>query len=154
MKAEPAKDQEVIWFEAGKDAWMGLLLWGSFALIIGASFVPFFTDPRALPFLLLNIPAAGLLIWLWFGTHYRIAGNLVYYQSAFVKGEIDILTVRRVILNKYLWVGIRPALSTKGMVLEYGKYDELYIAPADREGFCAELKRINPAIEILEHKKE
>ncbi|MBB1138884.1 PH domain-containing protein [Myroides sp. WP-1] len=97
--------------------------------------------------LLSSIPFC-LLLWIYFSTSYWIQDNHLYYRSAFIRGKIDIIRITEIQLGKTLWVGLKPALSTKGMIIKYNTYDEIYLAPVNNETLTDALVKINPDIEL------
>lgn len=133
-----------------KDTFIHAMLAGAFLLPV----VLYFADSAtfsAKPFLLL--PLAGplaLFVWLYFDTYYIIENDQLKYKSAFLKGTIDIRKISKVINGKTMWVGIKPALARGGLVLKYNRFDEIYLAPQDKEAFIADLLAVNPALEVVE----
>jgi hypothetical protein len=72
------------------------------------------------------------------------------YRSGFVRGKIDILSVKEILKGKTMWSGLKPALATKGLVIKYNKYDEIYVAPESNDEMISDLLKINPEIKISE----
>jgi len=103
------------------------------------------------PFLVLVvfIPAI-LFLWIYVDTYYKIDGNKLIYHSAFIHGRIDIDQIKQITKGKTLWVGVKPALSTKGLIIKYNKYDEIYIAPESNEDLISDLLKLNKEIAIIE----
>jgi hypothetical protein len=67
-----------------------------------------------------------------------------------LKGAISIDTITGVIKSKTQYSGIKPALSTKGLIIKYNKWDDIYISPQNAELFISKLKEINSKIEITD----
>lgn len=103
----------------------------------------------ALPLIFILI-AVALLMWLRFGTYYIIAGSRLLYRCGPIRGSIAILSVHTLIKNKTLWVGVKPALARKGIIIKYNKYDDIYISPKDKDKFIEELLKRNGNIKIEE----
>jgi hypothetical protein len=99
-----------------------------------------------LPLFLLPI----LLLWIYFDTYYKIEDNELIYRSGFVRGKIDILSVKEILKGKTMWSGLKPALATKGLIIKYNKYGELYVAPESNDEMISDLLKINPEIKISE----
>ena len=97
---------------------------------------------------LLVLSALLYFIWMWYDTYYVIDNDQLFYKSALVKGYVDINTIVKIIKNKKLASGNRPALSTKGIIIKYNKYDEIFVSPQNIDQFIEALKAINPNIEI------
>jgi hypothetical protein len=54
-----------------------------------------------------------------------------------------------------MWSGVRPALASKGLIIKYNKYDDIYIAPENNNEMIKDLLKVNPAIKLTEkHKTE
>ncbi len=100
--------------------------------------------------LIVILAVIALLMWVRFGTYYVIKDSQLFYRSGPIRGLIDIQSVHTLIKNKTLWVGTKPALARKGIILKYNKYDDIYISPKDKEQFIAELLKRNNNIQIAE----
>jgi hypothetical protein len=102
------------------------------------------------PYILLTllVPLA-LLLWVFFGTWYQIGNGKLKYRSGFLMGEINISDVRQLIVGDTMWIGIKPAMARKGIIVKYNRYDEIYIAPENNLEFAEDLKSLNPTIEII-----
>jgi len=94
--------------------------------------------------------AASLILWIYFDTYYKIDNNELIYSCGFVKGKIDILSFKEILKGKTMWSGLKPALATKGLVIKYNKYDEIYVAPESNDEMISDLLKINPEIKISE----
>lgn len=98
--------------------------------------------------ILMSVPT-GLLLWAYFNTAYWITNNTLHYKSAFLKGNIPINKITQLLVSKTMWVGLKPALASKGIIVKYNKFDEIYIAPVDNAALCSELIKHNPNIKII-----
>lgn len=102
------------------------------------------------PFMLLPLSAPIILIArTYFDTFYKIAETKLIYRSGFLRGNIDILTIREIIRGKTMWNGIKPALAQKGLIIKFNRYDEVYIAPVDNDEIISDLLKINSDIKIV-----
>jgi len=125
-------------------------------LIIGFTLLPiiiFFIDLKVFrenpfPLLILYLPLS-ILLWIYFDTYYIIDGQKLKYHSAFIKGEIEINTIKKIVKGKTVWVGIKPALASKGLIIKFKKFDEIYISPISNEMMISDLIEINPNINII-----
>jgi hypothetical protein len=90
-----------------------------------------------------------LFIWMLYNTYYVIKDNQLLYRSAFLKGVISIDAIYEIERNKTMYAGLKPALATKGLIVKYNKYDDIYLSPKDADGFVEALIQINPAIKIM-----
>lgn len=126
-------------------------------LLIGFMIFPivvFFLDKNTFidnPFNLLPlfIPLI-LIIWFYFDTFYKIENNKLIYRSGFLKGHIEIPTIKEILKGKTMWSGIKPALAKKGLIIKFNKYDEIYIAPENNEEMISDLLKVNSEIKITE----
>jgi hypothetical protein len=99
---------------------------------------------------LLLISVTAYFVWMWFDTYYVIQDNKLWYRSALLKGVIDIDTIVEIIKNKSSYSGVKPALSLKGIVIKYNRWDEIYISPKNADQFINTLKTINQNIRVVE----
>jgi hypothetical protein len=93
------------------------------------------------------------LLWVWFGTWYKIDQEELYYQSGPLKGRIPLNQVKKITINTTLWSGIKPALSRKGLIILYNKYDEIYLSPRQQQQFLNALRIRIPNLEIVDPKE-
>jgi hypothetical protein len=89
-----------------------------------------------------------LLAWIWIFTYYIIEKDKVWYHLGPFRGSIDVNSIREITKNKTLWVGFRPALALKGLIIRYNTWDDIYFSPKDKEAFVAKLLSKNPAIVV------
>ncbi|HUH73383.1 MAG TPA: PH domain-containing protein [Chitinophagales bacterium] len=99
--------------------------------------------------LLLLIPML-LLTWIYFGTYYKIENGKLFYQSAFLRGYIEISSIQEIQIGKTLWMGIKPALARNGLIIKSSKINIIYIAPENNQELIADLLKSNPQIKISE----
>ncbi|WP_255481317.1 PH domain-containing protein [Pontibacter sp. Tf4] len=123
------------------------------ALLVLLPFVVFALDTEAFlkqPYILLPLLAPlALLLWSFFGTWYKVVDGKLRYRSGFLTGEINISHIRQLIVGETMWAGIKPAIASKGIIIKYNRYDEIYIAPENNSEFAEDLKALNPTIEII-----
>ena len=82
-------------------------------------------------------------------THYEIKGNILYWRSGILKGKINIDTINTIEKRKKgMYSGLKPALSEKGLIIKYNKYDEIYISPKTNESFINRILGVNKNVEI------
>lgn len=98
--------------------------------------------------LLLLVSPLTVLLWLRASTFYVIENTSLKYRSGFIKGEIEISGITQI---KYgtMWIGIKPALASNGLVIKYNRSDEIYIAPENNDQFVADVLSINTSIEVI-----
>jgi hypothetical protein len=137
-------------FKSEKSALVALVIFSITAVIVTVLIteIIYHSGKDILMPLLLMIPV-GFLLWLWFGTGYEIADGVFHYRSGPFSGNILIGSIREIRKSNSLsFAGIKPALSTSGLVIFYNKYDELFISPEDKKTFIEELQRYNPSIKL------
>ncbi|MBB1151236.1 PH domain-containing protein [Myroides sp. NP-2] len=104
--------------------------------------------------LLLSTLPLAIFVWAYASTVYRIEDGYFQYRSTFIKGKIAISTITRLEVGKNMWAGTKPALSTKGIIIKYNQYDEIYVAPQSNSDLVREFVAINPSIEVVNHEKK
>jgi hypothetical protein len=103
-------------------------------------------------YLLLLAPAA-LLAWIWADTGYHLGGGWLRYRSGPWRGQVPVAAIREVVVPYTAWVSThKPALATRGLLVRYHRFDDLYISPARPEEFIRALLDQNPAIEVIRTK--
>lgn len=129
------------------------LIYSLLTIVILLPLPIFISDAEAVlqrPWILLALwSPLPLLLWIFFDTAYAIKEGKLYYRSAFIKGNLDIQTIRKVDMNSTMWSGIKPALATKGMIIYFNRFDEIYIAPENNEAMISDLLEINPEIQVV-----
>ena len=101
-------------------------------------------------FITINISlfVCGFLLWIYYGTYYVLTQTHLKYNCGPIKGKIEIKEIREIIKDKTLWVGLKPATARKGLIIKYGKYDEIYISPETNDKFINHILELNDAIKI------
>lgn len=93
----------------------------------------------------------GFVLWVILDTRYVIKSNFLLYRSGPIRGRVDITKIKSIKHYSGLNVPVmlKPALDTKGFIVTYNSYDDLFISPKNAAIFISELKKINPQIEII-----
>lgn len=93
-----------------------------------------------------------LIVWTLLDTRYVIKQHFLLYRSGPFRGRIDIQKIIKIRYFSGLYVPVitKPALDTKGFIITYNGYDDVYVSPVNRELFLDELLKINPKIEVAE----
>ncbi|WP_143959659.1 PH domain-containing protein [Litoribacter populi] len=96
------------------------------------------------PVILLPIlPPIFMMLWIYFDTWYGLEGKKLFYKSAFLKGNIPVEQIREIVVGKTSYVGTKAAMGTKGLIVKFNRFDEVYIAPKDNEELVEDLLKIN-----------
>jgi hypothetical protein len=97
----------------------------------------------------------GLTIWpiwfaqKWFLTRYEIADKSLLYWAGFAKNTIPAETIKKITHKRTIWQNaFWPALARKGLMIRYNAYDDLFVTPADEQGFIDALLAQNNQINI------
>jgi hypothetical protein len=90
------------------------------------------------------------LIWILLDTKYILKENKIFYNSGPFRGTIAIENIRKIQHHSGIIVPVtfKPALNTKGLIIHYNSFDDIYISPKKEDLFLEELLKVNPNIEI------
>lgn len=132
----------------------------TFTITILWAIVLFFIAMLALNYQKGNVPlipmiiislATSFVLWVLLDTRYVIKTNFLLYRSGPIRGRVDISKI--VSIKHYSGLNVpvmlKPALDTKGFIITYNSYDDLFISPIQSEIFISEIKKINPEIEVI-----
>lgn len=89
-----------------------------------------------------------LLCWIYFGTRYELYKNYFMYHCGPFRGKISINRIKELVVGTTVYVGFKPATATKGILVKYDKYEEIYISPKTNESFVIALKELKSDIII------
>lgn len=126
-------------------------------LIIVATTLPvlFSNDFHALLIVtLINGITLLLLLWIIFKTNYTIDKSYLICKSGPFKKKIKIQSISKISYHKGIIVPSfwKFSLNHYGLIINYQKFEDVYISPKDEIDFIAELTQINPNIIIVESK--
>lgn len=110
-------------------------------------FNPEITIDKPVIVCILLLPAI-YMAWVCLNTQYRIEGEKLKYVSGFIKGEIPIQEITAIVKNKSLWSGLRPALAQKGLIIQFNRFDEIYLAPVSNDELVSDVLKINSGITV------
>ncbi|MGO3706398.1 MAG: PH domain-containing protein [Mesonia hippocampi] len=133
-------------YKAKKSKFIHYLL-AIFALLSGVGMYSMFSEGKTVGILAL-LPLI-LFLWIYFDTGYKTDTTYLYYRSAFIDGRIEISKIVQLHVGKTMWSGLKPAISSGGIIIKYSKYDEIYIAPQDNDKFVNDLLTLNPKIKVV-----
>lgn len=135
-------------FSSRKDILVTSLVSGVIMLLVGLTFLQLYQGKEWHWANLLVLAVILLLLWIYFDTSYQLTKEHLIYKSGPIRGKINIADIREVEANKTLYVGIKPALARKGLIIKYNQYDEIYISPNTNESFIKKLLELNVGIKI------
>lgn len=125
------------------------------AIAIGLFIVIFIKKPDAQEpsiyiFNTIMITIVLALVWILLDTKYLLKENKIFYNSGPFRGSIAIDSIKKITHHSGIIVPVtfKPALNTKGLIIHYNSFDDIYISPKQEDLFLEELLKINPNIEI------
>lgn len=87
------------------------------------------------------------IVHLITNTYYQIEHSALRIKSGFIINKlIAINSIRKIQKSNSIFSS--PAASLDRLEIFYNKYDSILISPKDKQEFLAQLRNINPAIEI------
>lgn len=102
------------------------------------------------PYMLLPLLApVGLIAWIYFGTVYWLQDGRLRHKSGPWNGAVEVEKITQIVEGKTSWVGMKPALARNGLVIQYNRFDELYIASESNQEVIAGLLAINQNIQVV-----
>jgi hypothetical protein len=93
--------------------------------------------------------ALGLLLYLILKTTYYSVDDA--YLTCHIIGfrkKISLDDITKIEQQKGLYAGLKINTAWKGLVVSYGKCNEILISPADEVGFIAAIKSKNPSLKV------
>lgn len=137
-------------FNSSKSLFTKIVLFGSILLLIGTSFSVLINESKIeiLIILIVNFLTIFLLASIYFQTYYTIENSQILWKSGPFKGKIEIQSITKITKHNGIIVPTtwKPALSHHGLIINYNKYDDIYISPEKTNIFIKELQKINPNI--------
>src|SRR5690606_5415472 len=111
-------------------------------------------DTEVLIYLGIIVLIIGLFLWIFLGTYYTIKNGYLYHRSGPFFGKMKISSIVKIKYHSgwYVPVLYRPATDTKGIIITYNKFDDIYFSPKNRDELVEDLLRLHPDIKI--EKKE
>jgi hypothetical protein len=141
-------------FASSKNGFSCAILW---IIAIGLLIILFIEKPEAEapPLFIFNTIIIGIismLIWILLDTKYSIKEEILYFYSGPFRGKITINSIRKIEHHSGLLVPVsyKPALDTKGLIIYYNSFDDIYISPNQEAIFLEELLKINPNIKVIQ----
>ena len=121
------------------------IIWGTVFLISVFGVIRFLTEGFHLLSDLITLSIIIFTLWLWFDTGYRIEDGTIEIRSGPLKQKIHIQDIYKISKEKSLLSA--PALAMDRIVLHYGHYEMVHLAPEREEEFINLLLEINPNIQ-------
>jgi len=144
------ENQKKMIFKSRKDILFHILIIGIVGMILFRIFSNGIENYEFIWTDILLLLVVGLLLWIYFGTEYELTEKELKYKSGPIRGRIEINNIKEIIKGKSLWSGLKPAMARNGLIVKYGKFDEIYISPKTNETFVKRIVEINKNIKITE----
>ena len=116
-----------MYFPSKKDIWLAFIIWGVILLIIliyifGGEPIGWqiITYKSVLGYIT-SLLIIGLLLWLWFGTGYKVEGGLIKIRYGPFRSTVKIEEVKKLSATKNPLAA--PALSIDRIEILHGKYN-------------------------------
>ena len=140
-------------FTSSKNSYSTALLW---LIAIGLFIVIFIKKPEAQEpsiyiFNVITITIVLTLVWILLDTKYILKENKIFYNSGPFRGSIAIDSIKKITHHSGIIVPVtfKPALNTKGLIIHYNSFDDIYISPKQEDLFLEELLKVNPKIKVI-----
>ena len=140
-------------FFSSKSYFTLVLMW---TIAIGLFIVIFIKKPDAQEpsiyiFDTIMITIVLALVWILLDTKYLLKENKIFYNSGPFRGSIAIDSIKKITHHSGIIVPVtfKPALNTKGLIIHYNSFDDIYISPKQEDLFLEELLKVNPNIEVI-----
>lgn len=140
-------------FKSRKDTLFGLLIFGVLIFVLGLTVLGIVKGEMAQSERWGLIPLAlvyGLVLWIYFGTNYKLDKSEFIYRSGPFSGKIGICRIREIVRDVTVYTGFKPATARRGLLIKYDKYEEIYISPESNEVFIAKILEMNSGIKVVD----
>ena len=138
-------------FLSSKNTFTIVILWGIVLFFIVMLVINYEKGNfPVIPMIIISL-VTGFVLWVLLDTRYVIKNNFLLYRSGPIRGRIDITKIKSIKRFSGLNVPVmlKPALDTKGFIVTYNQFDDLFISPKMSDIFIEEIKKINPQIEVI-----
>ncbi|MGX9930199.1 PH domain-containing protein [Virgibacillus salarius] len=130
-----------MYFPSKKDNWLALIIWGV-TLLMGWQMITY----KSLVSYIIGLLIICLLLWLWFGTGYKIEEGLIKIKSGPFRSTVKINEIKRLNATKNPLAG--PALSIDRIEIIHRKYDISIVSPKNVAEFIRVLLTENQYIQV------
>ncbi len=125
-----------------------LAVWGTVVIVLLSIIFSFSLTVFSLFWGFIGLISIVFLLWIWFGTGYRIEDEKIQIKNGPFKWRVKIQDINSISKRKSLLA--TPALSVERLVLQYGKYNEMLLSPKNEKEFVELLLAKNPQIKLVE----
>lgn len=130
-----------MYFKSKRDTWFTLLILGvtilmGWLMIVNTPIMVY----------IIGVLTISLLLWLLFGTNYKIGDGRLKIKSGPFRSTVNIEDIKSMNATKTLLAG--PALSVDRIEIFHKEYDLAIVSPKDKKEFVRALLTINKSIEV------
>jgi len=130
-----------LYFKSKRDTWFTLLILGvtilmGWLMIVNTPIMVY----------IIGVLTISLLLWLLFGTNYKIGDGRLKIKSGPFRSTVNIEDIKSMNATKTLLAG--PALSVDRIEIFHKEYDLAIVSPKDKKEFVRALLTINKSIEV------
>ncbi len=144
-----------MYFSSKKDIWLALIIWGVILLMILINI--FGGEPSGWQIItynsilgyIISLLIITLLLWLWFGTGYKVEKGLIQIKYGPFSSKVKIEEIKKLSATRNPLAA--PALSIDRIEILYGTYDIAIVSPKNIVGFIQILVYENPTIKVDEN---
>ena len=129
-----------MYFPSKKDTWLALIIWGV-TLSMGWQMITY----KSVVGYIIGLLTIGLILWLWFGTGYKIEEGLIKIRCGPFRNTVKIEEIKRLNATKNPLAA--PALSIDRIEIHYGKYEIAIDSPKNVAEFIRILLTKNQYIQ-------
>ncbi|MGY0692348.1 PH domain-containing protein [Virgibacillus sp. FSP13] len=130
-----------MYFPSKKDTWLALIIWGV-TILMGWQMITY----KSVVIYIIGLLTIALLLWLWFGTGYKIEEGLIKIKSGPFRSKVKIEEIKRLNATKTPLAG--PALSIDRIEILHRKYDVAIVSPKNAADFIRILLNENKYIQV------
>ncbi len=141
-----------MYFPSKKDIWLAFIIWGVILLIIliyifdgepiGWKIITY----KSVLGYIMSLLIKGMLLWLWFGTGYKVEEGLIKIRYGPFRSTVKIEEVTKLSAVKNPLAA--PALSIDRIEILHGKYNMAIVSPKNKTDFIRILVTENPDIQV------
>ena len=125
-----------------------------FAILIGESFLFVnFSIDYIIVFDSIILLIWLLVLWVYFGTSYKVENNKIYIRSGPFFKKIRIRSIKKIIVGKTSSSGSILGTARRGLVIYYSKEKKTYISPKSNSKFLEVIEKINSSIDIQKYER-
>ena len=134
---------------------INMITWGTTLVCLFSMLICFTITPYGiLKSLIILIPASASILFilsLYFNTYYLLNQDELYYRSGPFYGKISYSIIKEIQVDQTSYSGFKPALASKGIIVKYNSFDDIYISPNCNKTFVEALLERIPELKVSYH---